>query len=164
MPELELTRTEGDRRLYALEGVGTLQLQGLFSSSADANAGGTSWRFVRRGLWRRTVVATDAAGAPAGEFEPNTLRRGGSLRWKSRELSLRPAATFRERYAVVDGDRELAVLEGKAWGRRPIRITVPDGTSPEPGLLLFAAFVVRGLAEDASGAAGAAASTAATSG
>jgi len=36
-----------------------------------------------------------------------------------------------------------------------------DPAAVEPGLLLFAAFVVRGLAEDASGAAGAAAGTAA---
>jgi hypothetical protein len=162
MPELELTRTKDDRRLYSLEGVGTLHLQGLLTSAADASAGGTSWRFVRRGFWRRAVVATNAAGAPAGEFEPNTLRRGGSLRWKGRRLALRPAAIFRERYALVDGDEELAVIEGKAWGRRPVRITVPDGTTPEPGLLLFAAFVVRGLADDASGAAGAAAATAPT--
>jgi len=75
----------------------------------------------------------------------------------------RPAASFRERYALLDGDRELALLEGKSWGRRPVRLSVATDAAVEPGLLLFAAFVVRGLAEDASAIAGAAASTAATS-
>jgi hypothetical protein len=98
-----------------------------------------------------------------GEFQPNSLRRGGALRWGGRRLMLRPAASFRERYALLDGDRELALLEGKSWGRRPVRLSVATDAAVEPGLLLFAAFVVRGLAEDASAIAGAAASTAATS-
>jgi hypothetical protein len=71
---------------------------------------------------------------------------------------LRPASRWRERYALADGDHELAVFEGKGWGRRPVKITVDDPRAPDPGLLLFAAFVVRGLGEDASAAAGATAS------
>jgi hypothetical protein len=43
-------------------------------------------------------------------------------------------------------------------------LTVDDGEHLDPGLLLFATFVVRGLAEDAGSAAAAGASTAATSG
>ena len=101
MAELELTRAPNDRRLYALEGVGT--------------------------------------------------------------LALRPASAWRESYALADGDRELAILAGKSWGRRPVKVSVDDLDVLEPGLLLFATFVVRGLAEDAgSAAAGAGASTAAT--
>jgi hypothetical protein len=76
MAELELNRTPDDRRVYALEGVGTLRLEGLASRTATAEAGGSSWRITRHGL--------------------------GAI---------------------------------------------------EPGLLQFAAFVVRGLAEDAGGAA-----------
>ena len=164
MADLELTRTQGDRRLYELEGVGSLRLQGLASRTATAEAGGTRWQIGRRGFWRRLIVATDAAGAAVGEFEPRGLRRGGTLRWAGRELVLRPASNWRERYALADGERELAVLDGKGWGRRPVKVTVDDPDAVEPGLLLFAAFVVRGLAEDAQGAAGAAASTAATGG
>jgi hypothetical protein len=52
----------------------------------------------------------------------------------------------------------LAVFEGKGWGRRPVKVTVDDPRALDPGLLLFAAFVVRGLGEDASAAAGATAS------
>jgi hypothetical protein len=68
----------------------------------------------------------------------------------------------RERYALADDERELAVLDGKGWGRRPVKVTVDDLGAVDPALLLFAAFVVRSLAEDAAGAA-AAGSTAATS-
>ena len=163
MAELQLTRTPGDRRLYALEGIGTLRLEGLASHRATAEAGADRWRFARRGFWQRSIQATDAAGVVVGDFEPRSLRRGGTLRWLGRELTLRPSSSWRERYALADGDRELAVLEGKGWGRRPVKVTVDEPEAVEPELLLFAAFVVRGLAEDASGAA-AASSSAATSG
>jgi hypothetical protein len=56
------------------------------------------------------------------------------------------------------------VLDGKGWGRRPVKVIVDDPDTVEPELLLFAAFVVRGLAADAQGAAGAGASAAATGG
>jgi hypothetical protein len=159
MTELELARTPDDRRLYELEGVGTLRLQGFGSRSAVAEAGGRSWQVARRGFWGRRVEATDAAGSVAGEFEPRVVRRGGALRWGAEYFELRPASSWRERYALAAGDRELAVLEGKGWGRRPVKVSVEDEVI-EPGLLLFAAFVVRGLAEDASGSAGAGAATA----
>jgi hypothetical protein len=94
-----------------------------------------------------------------GEFDSRSLRRGGTVRWSGRELTLEPASSWRERYALADGDRELALLDGKGWGKRPVRVTMVDAEPIDPALLLFATFVVRGLAEDASsaGAGGAAA-------
>ena len=65
-------------------------------------------------------------------------------------VELRPASKWRERYALADGDHELAVFDGKGWGRRPVAVSVDDPGALDPGLLLFTAFVVRGLAEDAS--------------
>jgi hypothetical protein len=163
--DLELTRTPGDRRVYELAGVGTLRLQGLASRSATAEAGGNRWRIARRGFWQRAIQATDSAGTQVGDFAPNAVRRGGTLCWDGRELILRPASAWRERYALAREERELAILDGKGWGRRPVKVTVEDLGAIEPGLLLFAVFVVRGLAEDASGAAGAASGAAvATSG
>jgi hypothetical protein len=162
MPELELTRTPNDRRLYVLEGVGTLRLEGFGSRTATAEADGKSWRLARRRWWQRSIQATDALGTVVGEFEPRTIRRGGVLRWGDQELLLRPASAWRERYALADGDRELAILDGKGWGRRPVKVSVDDPGAVDPGLLLFATFVVRGLAEDAGAAAGAGASAAAT--
>jgi hypothetical protein len=164
MTDLELTRSRDDRRTYLVDGVGSLRLEGWFSRGASAEAGTGSWAFERRGLLRSTMAATDPAGAEVGTFDPRTIRRGGTLTWGGRELALRPASRWKDRYALADGDRELAVLEGKGWGRRPVRITLDDPDAVEPGLLLFAAFVVRGLAEDSSGASGAVASSAATSG
>lgn len=163
MGELELTRTPGDRRLYVLERVGTLRLQGFASRAATIEADGRRWRIARHGFWQRLIQATDLAGTIVGQFEPRSLRRGGTLRWAGREFALRPASSWRERYALADGDRELAVLDGKGWGRRPVKIVVDESAAVDPGLLLFTAFVVRGLAEAAQGAAGAGASTAATS-
>ncbi|MEA2382792.1 MAG: hypothetical protein QOH72_2763 [Solirubrobacteraceae bacterium] len=166
MAELELTRSRDDRRLYELAGVGTLRLGGLFSRGATAEAGTAAWSFDRRGFWQTTMEATDAAGTVVGSFDPRGLKRGGPLRWGGRDFVLRPASRWKERYALADhGDRELAVLDGKGWGKRPVKVTVEDASVVEPGLLLFAAFVVRGLAEDASSAAGwASAATASTAG
>lgn len=161
MADLELAHSPDDRRLYVLAGVGTLRLQGFASRSAIAEAGSSTWRIGRRGWWPRLIEVSDPTGTAVGVFTPRGLRRGGTVIWAGRELALRPASSWRERYALADGSRELAVIEGKGWGRRPVKVTTDDAGAVEPGLLLFAAFVVRGLAEDAGGAA-AAGSTAAT--
>jgi hypothetical protein len=153
--DLELTRSTDDRRLYGLGEIGTLRVGGWFARTATAETGDRAWQFVGRGFWRRSVDATDESGVVVGTFEPRSLRRGGALRWDGREFALRPASSWRERYALVDGDRERALLDGRGWGKRPVRVTVVD-PAIEPGLLLFAVFVVRGLAEDASSAGGAA--------
>jgi hypothetical protein len=153
LPDLELTRSKSDRRLYELNGTGRLRLEGLFSRKATADADGSLWRFARTGFWGRRIEATDAAGSLVGEFEQHSFRRGGAIRWAGRELVIRPASSWRERYALAEGEDELALLSGKSWGRRPVTISLEDAKAVEPGLLLFAAFVVRGLAEDAEGAA-----------
>ena len=149
MADLQLERTPVDRRLFALEDVGTLHLARWGSRGATAEAAGRRWELGRRRFWQRAVQATDEAGVTVGEFEPRALGRGGSLTWGGRELALRPSSHWRERYALADGNRELAVLKGKSWGRRPVKITVDDHEALEPGLLLFATFVVRGLARSA---------------
>jgi len=103
MVDLELPRTPEDRRLYSLEGVGTVRQDGLFSRSVTAEAGGRSWRFTRRGFWQRAMEATDAAGTIVGEFEPRSIRRGGRLAWSGRELTLQPVSPLRERYVLNEG-------------------------------------------------------------
>jgi len=158
MAGLELTRTPGDRRLYALADVGTVRLKGWTSRAARAEASGRTWEIARRGLWRPVVEADDATGTAVGQFRARGARRGGTLRWIDRELTLRPASRWRERYALAAGADELAVFEGKSWGRRPVEVRIDDPSALDPGLLLFAAFVVHGLAKDASAAAGATAS------
>jgi hypothetical protein len=164
MAELELTRAPEDRRRYTLHGVGALRLRGWFARAATAEADGGPWEFSRRGLFGKTFEAIDGAGAAVGSFEPRgALRRGGVLRWDGRTLALRPASSWRERYALALDDRELAVIEGKGWGSRPVKVEVEDIDGVEPALLLFAVFVVRGLADDATAASAAVVSTTATS-
>jgi hypothetical protein len=164
MAEHELERAPGDRRLYLLDDIGSIRFEGLFSRGATAEAGSERWRLMRRGFWGRQSEALDEAGAIVGRFEPRTLRRGGAITWRDRELTLRPASAWHERYALAAGETELALFDGKGWGRRPVAVSVDDTAALEAGLLLFAAFIVRGLAEDASAVAGASASTAATGG
>jgi hypothetical protein len=82
--------------------VGTLRLEGLGGRMATAEVGGESWHITRRGFWRRVVLATDAGDLVVGEFRPRGARRGGALRWAGRELELRPASRWRERYALAD--------------------------------------------------------------
>jgi hypothetical protein len=164
MPELQLTRTREDKNLYALEGVGTLRLRGWLARRASAEAGERSYEIVRRGVFAPVTEATDAAGTLVGSFRGRTIRRGGEVVWRGITYTLRPASAWRERYALAaaaDG-RELAVFDGKGWGKRPVSVRIDDPHSVDAGLVLFTAFVVRGLAEDAGSASGgAAASTAA---
>jgi hypothetical protein len=160
MVDLQLERSPGDRRLYLLGDVGTLRLPGFASRIAVAESDGRRWRFDRGRFWQRGIEATDETSEPVGRFEPRSIRRGGTIHWVGRELTLRPASAWRERYALADGDRELATFEGKSWGKRPVRVSVDDLEQLDPGLVLFAAFVVRGLAEEADGAAAGAASAA----
>ncbi len=155
MTELALTRSSGDRRRYELEGLGTLRLGGWATRWATAEAGERRWGLARRGIFKSVIEATDPSGTVVGTFAGRTLKRGGALRWEEREYVLTPDSMWKERYALLDGERRVALLEGKGWGKRPVRIDVEDAAI-DPGLLLFAAFVVRALAEDASSSAGAA--------
>ena len=153
MAELELTRSSGDRRRYDLDGVGTLRLGGWASRWATAEAGERRWGLARRGIFRSRIEATDAAGTVVGTFEGRSLKRGGTLLWYGHEHELKPDSQWRERYALLGEERRLALIEGKGWGKRPVRVQLDDAAL-DPGLVLFAAFVVRALAEDASSAAG----------
>jgi hypothetical protein len=151
--DLELTRDSDDRHRYALEGVGALRLEGFARQRATIEAAGRTWQAAPSGFWRRNVVATDAAGQTVAEFEPRRVRSGGTLRVGARELEIAPASRWKQRYALRDGDRELALLEAKGWGKRPVRVTVDDPAAVDPHVLLLAAFLARRLAEDASAAA-----------
>ncbi|MDX6409966.1 MAG: hypothetical protein QOE13_3037, partial [Gaiellaceae bacterium] len=68
-----------------------------------------------------------------------------------------------ERYVLSEGERDLAHVDGRSWGRRPVKVTIADPDAIEPGLLLFASYVVRQLAVNAANNS-AAGTTAATSG
>ena len=94
------------------------------------------------------------AARPSARFTAGRCAAAERCSGVSRELELRPASAWRSRYALADGDRELAIFDGKGWGKRPVAVIIDDLSAVDPGLVLFAAFVVRGLAEDASSAAG----------
>ena len=153
MVELELRRSPGERRLYEISGVGTVRFEGFFSRRATAEASADAWSFARSGFWRSKIEAFDAGGTAVGSFNPRAMRRGGSLRWQDRDLELRLASMGTGRYALADRDRELAVFDATSWSKRPVKITLDEPSLVEPGLLLFAAFIVREPGEDANAAA-----------
>lgn len=59
---------------------------------------------------------------------------------------MHPISALRERYVLSDGDGELARIDGRSWGRMPVRVSLARPDDLEPGLLLFATYVVRQLA------------------
>jgi hypothetical protein len=146
MLEIELKRTRGERRSYALEGVGTMRVGGIVARTATASdLSGRSWLFRRRG---RSAEARDELGSLVGEFRPNRLGRGGALRWEEREVALEATCNiWQERYRLVEARRELGLCRGRSWGRSPVRFQLVDDAELDAGLLLFVAFVVRGLTE-----------------
>jgi hypothetical protein len=146
---VQLTPIPGDRRLYALECVGTLRLAGWGSRAATAEGGGRAWEFTCRGLWQPVIQAADVAGTSIGEYRARTLQLGGVLRWSDRELALRPDSLWRDRYVLAEDDRRLATIEGRAWGKRPVSVRVDGAADIGPGLLLFAVFVVGTLEKNA---------------
>jgi hypothetical protein len=146
MSEFQLTRDPGDRRLYVLASIGTIHLpKGWRSRGGRVEANGRTWE-VALGRPRHVQHATDETGTIVGRFQPHILRRGGTLRWIDRELKLRPVTRWRwhPRYTLADGDHELAVFEL----RRRLKITVDTPTALDPGLLLFAAYLVLSGAAD----------------
>ena len=161
---LELTRTAGERRRYVLDGVGALRLDGVLSPGATAETATGQWRFGPRGLWQRQVEAVTAAGTWAGEFAPHGIRRGGVIHWGARDLTLLPAGPLREHYTLAEGGRELARLDGRSWGHRPVTARLSTPGAVDPGLLLFACFLVRRLARSAGDSSSASTSAAAGAG
>jgi hypothetical protein len=162
--ELELTRSPDDRRLYVLHAIGTIRRErGIFSRSFIADAAGQSWRFVGCGFMQRVLEARAVDGTVVGRFVPRAIRRDGRLDWGARTLALRPTSAVRERYVVYDGDLDIMVIEGRGWGRRPVKVTWMQPDSGEPALVLFAVVVVHRLAVDASSAAGSIAAITASS-
>ena len=155
MATLQLTRSSDDQRLYALEGLGTLRLdspEGQRSRLATAEAGDRRWHLAHVGPFMNTIHAVDATGAVSGRYDDSGSSDGGDLRWSRRTLALRCASRWKDRYALLDGDDEIALIWARDWGTRPVRVVGDDLTALDPGLLLLATFVVRVLAEESASA------------
>jgi len=117
MTALRLTRSAGDRRLYELEGIGSMRSEGWLSRSALAEAGEHSWRFAADGLFKRVYEARDGVGAVVGRFEGTTWGRGGTLVWAGTEMALQHRGVFHHRYILCGGHHELAMLDGSGYGK-----------------------------------------------
>jgi hypothetical protein len=154
--DLVLTRT--DKRLYSLDGVGTLSPREGVLERGDG-PGGREELALRLPRMVPPAHRGDRRDGPADRtFESNRgFRRGGTVRWERRDFTLQSRSTWKaQRFALLEGDRDMAVFEGRAYDRRPVTVSIEPGAL-DAGLLLFVAFVVRGLVLDAFVAVGSAA-------
>ncbi|MCA1695057.1 MAG: hypothetical protein LC749_10140 [Actinobacteria bacterium] len=147
MLEVPVTRASGNRWLFTLAGVGTLDVGGWASRKGSAEAGGQRWEITCSGLMRRDIEATDAAGVVVGEFRRPATSAVGGLRWSGAAFGLRREGVFGVRYVLVADSRQLATIKFTALGG-PGTIKVDEASAIDPGLLLFAVFVARVLAAD----------------
>lgn len=107
MTELELTRTPDDRRLYSLDGIGTVRLEGLFSNArpprllAAGNGGerrdgrgGRRIHATRHPARRQAALGQSRADAAPSQPAARALRaqRGRSRPRRSRRQGLGPTA------------------------------------------------------------------------
>lgn len=145
MRPAELVPSPGDRRLYAVKGIGTVRVTGWTWHAATAEAHGRSWQITRQRIWPSVIQAADAAGDIVGEFRGRRLHHNTTLRWFDRELALTTDRLRCDRYILVEDDRTLATIDGTGSGKHPLNITINGTAEVDPGLLLFAAYVVRTL-------------------
>jgi hypothetical protein len=145
--DLELTRDRSDADTFLLDGVGSLRFEGWGIRRATLEAEGRTWHAGRAGFWRRRVEATDAAGTVVAHFAPQLLSQGGALDAGGRVFELTAAAFAKKRYVLREAALELAVFPAASWGKRTT-VAVGDREAVDPLLLLFCAFVSRGLSAD----------------
>ena len=143
---VRLTPSPSDPRLYVVKGIGTLRVTGWTRREATAEAGGRSWQIGRHGIWSPVIQAADVAGEVVGEFSGRRLHNGAALRWSNRELGLRIDRLRQDRYVLVDDDRKLATIDGEGSNKRPLNVSIDDIVDIDPGVVLFAIYIVRTLA------------------
>lgn len=154
MAELTLTEDPDDKRRWTLEGVGELRWEkGMFKNGeATLTADGTTWS-LENATFSSKATAVDAAGTEVASYEPKSaFKRGGELVVGDRAWALKPAARFKNRYALVDGDTELATIETEGWAQRRVVVELEDPASVPGEVLLMACWRVRGFAEESAGA------------
>src|SRR5205085_12045600 len=144
MDELELTRSQDDRRRFDLDGYGSLRKQGLLDPSVELLLlDGTVLRTEKLGFFRMVLQAYDASGENVGEFRSRAISSGGELSWRDQVYEVISEAWWGTRYLVTSGDRPVVRLRCSGWGgSTPVRVTVEDPTA-DPGLVLFLTWVVQ---------------------
>jgi hypothetical protein len=151
MPELRLTRSPEDRKLFVLAGVGTIRNGSWFQRSAELCAEtGTSWQVDRKGFRARPVFTDGAGGEPARFEGYGTFKRGGKLTTADgATYELKPSSHFKERYALAAEGRELATIEASGWSaKRPVTVELGGETEVDDLVLLAACWLVQQYAQD----------------
>jgi hypothetical protein len=145
MARLALTRSPEDRKLYVLPGVGELRVARWPGKAVEATAGGRTYTFAPRGQEHRVPTATDAFGAEVGHQHGSW-----SLIWRSAKWDLDFMPDISGSYALRrrGEEREVAYLALTGWGKRPVPIVLDDDARLDPGLVLFAMYLMNRFAEE----------------
>ena len=154
MAELTLTEDPGDKRHWTLEGVGDLRWEkGLFKNGeARLEASGASWS-LERSTFSSKAKALDATGSEAARYEPKVaFSRGGELVVGGRSWTLKPASHWKNRFALLDGEAELATIETEGWAQRKVEVALEQEGAVPGEVLLMACWLVRGFAEESAAA------------
>ena len=129
LAELDLKRASGDRRLYMLDGVGSIRFEGLLSRNATTESNGERVRAAASrdgGVPRSTKRARPSAGSSREGFGAAVRSRGAS----------REASNWRERYALTDGETELATPRRQRVGRRQVAVSIDESAALEEAAAL----------------------------
>jgi len=160
MPELRLTRSPEDRKLFVLAGVGTIRNGSWFKRSAElCGETGDSWQVDRKGFRARPVFTDGVGGEPARFEAYGTFKRGGRLAIAGGAMyELKPSSHFKERYTLAAEGRELVTLEAGGWSaKRPVTVELGGDTEIDDLVLLAACWLVQQYAQDSRAAAAGAA-------
>jgi hypothetical protein len=152
--ELELKRWFDDRRRFDLDGVGSIRRGGWWSRRAGLlPVQAPPLTAAPQGLMGRAAIVTTADGVTVGRFaQKGVLSHGGELVWRDRQLRVRSEALLTNRYSISDGDTALLEVRATGWGRTPARVSL-SGEAADPGLVLFALWVVQDfIAQDSASA------------
>lgn len=146
---MKLERSAHDRKTFLLDGVGELRKHGWFSSAATLSDGAREWEIGRRGL-RQRVHITDATGGEPATYEPKgVFSRGGTLTMGGQTWELRPSSIWKERYALVQGEQEVATVEASSWSsKKPVTVELEGEV--DAMVLLAACYLVKLSSDDSS--------------
>lgn len=120
---LELARVRDDRRAHELRGesevFGRLRKERALSETAEAVTADGSWRFVRRGFFRRTMEATHTVTGERVAGFRSGWTGGGTLEVAGRAYRFARDGWWGRRWTVAGDEGELIRLRALGGLRRP---------------------------------------------
>ncbi len=135
-----MVRSETDRKVYTLPGIGSLRRQAWYGVRTDASAvDGTSWTFAHTSWTGVASEATDRYGTVVGRYRGRGFfRREADVEWAGRTFQARRVGAFKVSIELREQDRLVMTTWPGTWNAKMSRVDVDDNARLEPGLVLFA--------------------------